>query len=233
MAVFAIGDLHLPGHLDKPMDVFGQQWDRHFDSIERNWRSAVSPGDIVLVPGDLSWAMQMDKAMDDLRAIAALPGLKLILRGNHDYWWSSISKLRAALPESMKAIQNDAVYTPEAVVCGTRSWSLPMEGDEAYDSDMKLYQREIIRLRLSLEAGARLSRETGKPLIAMTHFPPLYSDCKPTGFSELIEEYRVPIAVYGHLHGAGIKNAFIGEHGGTKYSLVSCDAIDFCPIRVL
>ena len=101
MSIFAIGDLHLPGHAQKPMDVFGSHWDRHFETISDHWRRMVTSEDVVLIPGDISWAMQLEEALDDLRAIAALPGRKLLLRGNHDYWWSSLSKLRAALPQGM------------------------------------------------------------------------------------------------------------------------------------
>ena len=109
MSIYAIGDLHLPGHAEKPMNVFGSHWDRHFEVISEHWRRMVAPEDVVLIPGDISWAMQLEEALDDLRAIAALPGQKLLLRGNHDYWWSSLTKLRAVLPEGMRVIQNDAL----------------------------------------------------------------------------------------------------------------------------
>lgn len=233
MALFAIGDLHLPGHLDKPMDVFGQHWDRHFDSISENWTRLITKDDTVLIPGDVSWAMQMPDAMDDLYAIAALPGRKLILRGNHDYWWSSISKLRSALPEGMYAVQNDAIVMPEAIICGTRGWNVPLEGEADYQNDDKIYQRELLRLRMSLDAAQRLKAKEDKPIVAMLHFPPIYQGLSTTGFSDILEEYQVPYAVYGHLHGAGIKNGFNGEHGGTRYQLASCDALGFCPIRIM
>lgn len=233
MSLFAIGDLHLPGHLDKPMDVFGQHWDRHFDVITENWLQKITDADTVLLPGDLSWAMQQEQAMDDLMAIARLPGRKLILRGNHDYWWSSISKLRSALPTSMQAIQNDALVMPEAIVCGTRGWNIPDENDPASQNDVKIYQRELLRLSLSLEEATRLQNQEDKPIVAMLHFPPIYSDLRETGFSGLLEQYHVPYAVYGHLHGLGIRNGFTGEHNGVQYHLVSCDALEFSPAYIL
>ena len=125
MSVFAIGDLHLPGHAEKPMDVFGSHWDRHFETISENWRAKITHEDIVLIPGDISWAMQLSDAADDLAASGELPGTKLLLRGNHDYWWSSLSKLRAALPKSMHVIQNDAMLLDGRVFCGTRGWTFP------------------------------------------------------------------------------------------------------------
>ena len=122
MSIFAIGDLHLPGHAQKPMDVFGSHWDRHFDVIRENWLSMVAPEDVVLIPGDISWAMLFEEAMIDIRSIAELPGQKVLLRGNHDYWWSSVSRLRAALPKGMYALQNDAIAVDGvAVVSGDRA----------------------------------------------------------------------------------------------------------------
>ena len=126
MSIFAIGDLHLPGGDKKPMDVFGARWERHFERICADWQSRVKPEDIVLIPGDISWAMQLGDALNDLREIAKLPGTILLLRGNHDYWWSSLSQLRACLPENMHAVQNDAFDAGECVFCGTRGWTIPL-----------------------------------------------------------------------------------------------------------
>ena len=140
MSIFAIGDLHLPGGDKKPMDVFGAHWERHFERICADWQSRVKPEDIVLIPGDISWAMQLGDALNDLREIAKLPGTILLLRGNHDYWWSSLSQLRACLPENMHAVQNDAFDAGECVFCGTRGWTIPL-GQNAAAQDEKLYRR--------------------------------------------------------------------------------------------
>ena len=230
MSVFAIGDLHLPGHEQKPMDVFGSHWDRHFETISENWRRKITAEDIVLIPGDISWAMQLSEAQDDLNAIGGLPGTKLLLRGNHDYWWSSLSKLRAVLPEGMHVIQNDAVCFGGHVFCGTRGWNFPTPQQPLGAQDEKVYQRELMRLRMSLDQAKKLQ---GEDLTVMLHFPPLFADGVSTAFTEILEEYAVDRVVYGHLHGAGIKIGFVGEREGIDYHLVSCDALGFDPIVII
>ena len=229
MSIFAIGDLHLPGHAQKPMDVFGSHWDRHFETISEHWRRMVAPTDVVLIPGDISWAMQLEEALDDLRAIAALPGRKLLLRGNHDYWWSSLSKLRAALPQGMFVIQNDALQLDGHVFCGTRGWMFPTAQQPLGEQDEKVFRRELMRLRMSLDQAARLA---GEDVTVMMHYPPLFADGIGTAFTDILEEYAVTRVVYGHLHGAGIKVAFRGLRGGIDYVLASCDALGFCPVQV-
>lgn len=231
MSVFAIGDLHLPGQGDKPMDVFGPQWERHFEAISAHWQSLVTPQDIVLLPGDISWAMQLANAREDLEAIAALPGKKILLRGNHDYWWSSISKVRSLLPSSMYALQNDALLLDGQVFCGTRGWSFPTAACPLDAQDEKIYQRELMRLQMSLEAAAML--HSARPWVVLMHFPPLLADEPATEYTRLLERYPVATVVYGHLHGAGIKNGFAGTKGGIAYHLVSCDALQFQPMLVM
>ena len=230
MSVFAIGDLHLPGHAQKPMDVFGSHWDRHFETISENWRRKITAEDVVLIPGDISWAMQLSEAQDDLNAIGGLPGTKLLLRGNHDYWWSSLSKLRAVLPQGMHVIQNDAVCIDGHVFCGTRGWNFPTPQQPLGVQDEKVYQRELMRLRMSLDQAKKLQ---GEDLTVMLHFPPLFADGVSTAFTEILEEYAVDRVVYGHLHGAGIKIGFSGEREGIVYHLVSCDALGFDPIMII
>lgn len=230
MAIFAIGDLHLPGHEQKPMNVFGSHWDRHFETISEHWRRMITEEDLVLIPGDISWAMQLKDAMDDLRAIAALPGKKLLLRGNHDYWWSSLSKIREALPEGMQVIQNDALLFQGHAICGTRGWTFPTPQQPLNEQDEKVYRRELMRLRMSLDQAQRLP---AVDIIVMLHYPPLYADGIGTAFTEILEEYGVRHVVYGHLHGAGIKIGFTGTRGGIEYHLTSCDALGFQPVRIL
>ena len=125
MTLFAIGDLHLPGGEEKPMDIFGDHWENHFAHIAADWRARVKDGDAVLIPGDISWAMQLECAVPDLQKIGALPGRKVLIKGNHDYWWNSISRLRRMLPEGMSALQHDALDMGDFVVCGTRGWMFP------------------------------------------------------------------------------------------------------------
>jgi len=172
--------------------------------------------------------MQFEEAKPDLQSIAELPGTKILLRGNHDYWWNSISRLRAWLPSGMLALQNDSIALNNRVICGTRGWNFPTEQSPLNDQEMKIYRRELIRLELTLENA----RSKEFPILAMTHFPPLLTDCRDTEFTALLEKYGVELCVYGHLHGTGIHNGFNGVHNGVEYRLVSCDSIAFAPVKV-
>ena len=225
MRVFAIGDLHLPGGDMKPMDVFGAHWENHFERIGDSWRRQVTQEDIVLIPGDISWAMQLGDAIHDLRAIAELPGRILILRGNHDFWWSSLTQLRCSLPQNMHAVQNDAFDGGEYVFCGTRGWMIPGQGASAQDE--KIYKREVMRLEMSLAAAKKMA--DGRPIVAMMHYPPLLPEHKAEGtdFTRLLSAYGVCRCVYGHLHGQSVQRGVRGDYGGVRYDLVSCDALGF------
>ena len=229
MTIFAIGDLHLPAE-EKPMDVFGDHWKDHFEKIAEDWRNKVQPDDIVLIPGDITWAMQLSGAKPDLMRIGELPGRKVITRGNHDYWWGSIGRVREALPEGMYALQNDAMLLDDVLLAGTRGWSLAM-GEEADPADVKIFNREQIRLEMSLKAARKLSED--KPLIVMMHYPPLTDSMRDTPFTQILRRYGVDHVVYGHLHGAALYGAFKGEQDGIRYHQVSCDGLDFKLYRVL
>ena len=159
MKIFAVADLHLPGGTNKTMDVFGKQWEGHFDRIRASWTEQVGEDDTVLLPGDLSWAMQMKDALEDLAEVGRLPGRKILLRGNHDYWWGSVTRLREALPKNMFALQNDALRLGDTVFCGSRGWTHPA-GDGREDAEnRRIYERELIRLEMSLEAGEKTGRQ--------------------------------------------------------------------------
>jgi len=223
LSIFAIADLHLPGGDIKPMDIFGAHWADHFERISQDWRSRVKDDDIVLLPGDISWAMSLPDAIPDLKAIGELPGKKVLLRGNHDYWWSSISRVRDALPENMYAVQNDCVCIDDTVICGTRGWNLP--GEQTTADDMKRYQRELLRLNMTLTQARRMAAD--RPIVCMMHFPPLTEAVRDSGFVELLQQFGISDVVYGHLHGAGLKTAFKGEYRGIRFHLVSCDGLGF------
>lgn len=225
MKLFAIGDLHLPGGDDKPMDVFGQHWEGHFERISQDWQERVAEDDVVLIPGDISWAMQLEHAKPDLEAIAALPGRKIIMKGNHDYWWNTLSQVKSALPAGMEAIQHNALDVGCAVVCGTRGWNIPTRETPLSAADMKIYSRELIRLELALQAAVKIKGD--KPLVVMMHYPPLYDMERETEFTALLEKYPVHTVVYGHLHGAGLKARYCGQERGIRYELVSCDGLEF------
>ncbi len=220
MSVFAISDLHLPAG-QKPMDVFGAHWTNHFERISADWRMRVGADDIVLLPGDITWAMRLDEAREDLNRIGALPGRKILLRGNHDYWWSAIGQVRRALPEGMYAIQNDAILLNGILFAGSRGWMIPTATSQ--EDDVRIYNRERTRLTMSLEAARRLSRDAH--LVAMMHYPPLIDGA--AGFSDILEQYDVKDCVYGHLHGAAIAGGVRGARRGVRYHQVSCDGLDF------
>lgn len=226
MRVYAIADLHLATVTPKPMTVFGPGWAGHPDAIFTNWREVVQDGDLVLLPGDLSWAMRLPDAMKDLAPVAALPGTKVLLRGNHDYWWTSGAKLRAALPPGMLAVQNDAVRVGGVVVCGSRGWLTP--GYEPLsEDDERLLGREAERLRLSTQAAARL-RQPGDALILMLHYPPASPPYPPNPLSNVIEAARPDLIVYGHLHGANPERA-LRHLNGIPAHLVAADGLKFRP----
>lgn len=223
MKVFAIGDLHLPGNSDKPMNVFGTGWDRHFERISENWRAIVTDQDLVLIPGDISWAMRLTDAMTDIMAISKLPGTKIIIRGNHDYWWSSIGKIRNCLPDGIIALQNDSITINGIAIAGTRGWVCP--GSAGFDSDdERIYRRELTRMELSLSSAAKYEH-----IICMIHYPPFNERRQESGFSELFSRYCVDKVVYGHLHGKSCAGAFEGCLNGVEYILCSCDHINLTP----
>ena len=209
------------------MDIFGPGWEGHPEAFFEGWREVVGDDDLVLVPGDLSWALRLEDALLDLNDIGELPGRKVILRGNHDYWWPSISKLRANLPEGMFAIQNDALRFGDLVVCGTRGWVTP-GSHEFSEQDEKIYLRELERLRLSLQAARKLG---GEKLIVMLHFPPANPRRESSGFTELLLEEKPDVLVFGHVHGDPDYRE--PELPGIDTHFVAADALGFRPRLLL
>ena len=227
--VYAIGDLHLSLSVpNKAMDVFGAHWKDHADRIKEAWQDTVSEDDLVLIPGDVSWAMYLSDAIADLAFIGSLKGSKLLLRGNHDYWWQSVTKVRAALPKGMYALQNDVFRFGDVYICGTRGWTVPESSHFKESADRKLFERELIRLDLSLNA---LPKDV--QAIGMLHFPPFSESGEPSEFAKKFAAAGVTDVVYGHLHGASHRFAFNGEYDGVRYHTVSADFLDFCPKKIL
>lgn len=230
MKLFAIADLHMPGGEDKPMDVFGGQWKDHVATIFGHWRELVTAQDVVLIPGDVSWAMQLEGAKPDLLAIGELPGRKLLCKGNHDYWWSSLKQLRSVLPPGVEALQHTVADVGEAVVTATRGWTFPMDGESLSAEDERILSRELIRLEIGLQAACKAAG--GRPVVVMLHYPPLYQSCRDTPFTRLLEKYPVHTVVYGHLHGDAIHGGFRGTHNGVRYVLASSDSLHFVPVEI-
>ncbi|MGZ3633310.1 MAG: metallophosphoesterase [Parachlamydiaceae bacterium] len=253
MAVWAIADLHLSfGAPDKAMDIFGPQWVNHAEKIKQNWHALVGQSDLVLIPGDISWAMTPEQAKADLDWIHELPGTKVLLRGNHDYWWTSLSKVQKVLPPSMHLIQNNAFFWNDIAIGGARLWDSPEFSFHDYvdykenprarvdvekttaSENQKIFQRELLRLETSLkELDAKAMR--GQKRIVMTHYPPISADLRSSEVSRLLEKYKIDICVFGHLHNLKPKSVVFGEKNSVRYIFTACDAdsVDFAPVKLL
>jgi len=228
MALWAISDLHLAINSDKPMDIFGNKWENHHEKIKENWLSKISPKDTVLIAGDISWSMNISEGRSDLEWINKLPGKKILIKGNHDYWWSSITKLNS-LYADMDFIQNNFFNYKNFAICGTRGWNCP--GATKFTvHDEKIYDRELIRLRLSLDEAVNKGY---KKIIVMLHYPPTNDKFEETELIRIIKEYNVVKVIYGHLHGPSLSRLYEGNIEGVEYIVTSCDYLNFNPLLIL
>jgi uncharacterized protein len=228
--LWALADLHLSLSGAKPMVVFGELWHDHAARMAAAWDAAVGDEDGVLLAGDLSWARGLEEAREDLAWVGARPGRKLLLRGNHDSWWASLSKVRRALPAGCVPLQNDAHLLAGRVIVGARGWTAP-GGPAASEHDRAVFEREIGRLRLSL-ADAERKFDPGIPRAAMLHYPPWVLGYPPTEVVAILREGRVRDCVYGHLHGEDHRLAVRGEHEGIRFHFAAADATGFAPIEI-
>lgn len=228
--VWAIGDLHLSIGLEnekqKPMDQFGESWVQHTAKIARSWCERVQAQDIVLLAGDISWGNRVEEARFALNWLGCLPGRKVLVRGNHDNWWQSIGKVRAALPPGMYAIQNDALLLDDVAISGARGWTFADPEGPAHQE--KMLRREFARLEASLAAMSADARYR----IALLHFPPFDDAGLAPEVAVLLEKYRVDLCVFGHLHGEEAARFRSIEKNNIKYVLASADYIDFSPLAV-
>ncbi|MCL2838256.1 MAG: metallophosphoesterase [Oscillospiraceae bacterium] len=242
--IYAIADLHLSiGTENKEMDIFGENWRDHTRKIEENWNSIVGADDTVVIAGDICWATGMENARLDLEFIHNLAGArKIILKGNHDYWWNTVTKLDNFAREcgfhTLRFLHNDAIVVEDKVVCGTRGWMLEENPQNA--DNYKIFEREKIRLELSLEKARKLqqaepdlcSGASEAEIVAFMHYPPVTRGSDNTDFLEIMRKFGVKRCYYGHLHGASHKSAVIGEVDGIDLRLVACDYTDFAPVPV-
>lgn len=224
MKLFAISDLHISTTEDKPMDIFGKTWVNYLEKIAEDWQSKVSEEDVVVIGGDISWAMTLDNALKDIEFIKNLKGNKVLIKGNHDYWWQGITKIRSLLPENIYALQNDSIKFGNVVICGSRAWTVPGAPDYK-EADEKIYKREVERLRLSFY-NAKQMREEGDKLVALVHYPPFNVRRENSLFTEMFEENCVDAVIYGHLHGKDSRGDKLVIKNGIKYYLTSCDMVD-------
>lgn len=228
MSLFVIGDPHLSLACDKPMDIF-RGWQDHVTRLEENWNKTVGPEDTTVIVGDLSWGMSLAEAEADFRFLDRLNGEKILLKGNHDYWFTTKTGVERFFAErgfsSLKMLFNNAFDRFGSIICGTRGWVNDQSGDSA---DRKVIAREAGRLRLSLEEGRKL----GNGLTAFLHYPPVYyvNECRE--ILDVLHEYGVKRCYYGHIHGAGHQYAVDGLFEGIDFRLTACDYVDFCPVEV-
>ena len=226
--IYGIGDLHLDFSKEKPMDIFGEHWVEHENKIFNNWKEIIKEDDLVLLPGDISWALKISEAYYDLKKIDKLPGKKIITKGNHDYWWEGPKKLRELDLKTIKFIQNNYYIHENIGICGTRGWI--SEDMEDFDSqDEKIFNRELHRLELSL---SKMIEKVDKKIV-MIHYPPFNMDSKPNKFVDIMLKYNVDICIYGHLHSEGHRYAVEGNIHGIQFHCVSSDYINFKPKKIL
>ena len=225
MAVYTISDLHLSFGAQKPMTIF-KGWDNYEQRIAANWTRRITPEDTVVLPGDLSWAMKLPETAADLAFLHRLPGKKIILKGNHDLWWSTMKKVTAFLDEnkfdSILPLFNNAYVAEDFAVCGSRGWFY-----DAGEADQKIVLREAGRLQTSIEAA----KATGKPPLVFLHYPPVYGEYVCREIMEVLHRHGIQTVYHGHIHGAGCHNA-VAEFEGITFHLVSCDCMDFTPLCI-
>ena len=226
MALFVLGDTHLSLGGAKPMDVF-PGWNGYVEKLEANWRKLVKPEDTVVLAGDISWSMRLADTRKDFAFLNGLPGQKLIMKGNHDYWWSTANKMNAFFRaegfDTLRLLHNNSYTVDGYALCGTRGWLF--DADEPHDE--KVMNREIGRLRLSLEAA-----EPGKEKLVFLHYPPVYTGADAPEIVAVLKEYGIRRCFYAHLHGKAIRFAVQGEVDGIRYKLVSADGLQFCPYKI-
>lgn len=231
MRIFAISDLHLSFAVDKPMDIFGDSWADHPNRIREEWSDLVKDDDVILIPGDVSWAMKIDEARQDFAFIQELPGTKVIIKGNHDYWWASLSKVKKFVPGSVIPLQNTATVFGDIGVAGSRLWIDPdLNLEKATPEDNKIWERELARLRQSLEA---LPDGLNKRII-MTHYPPISLDGRQGRAVDVASQYGCDVWVFGHMHlGSLDYDGFNRTIDGVRYEFVSADYLAFRPKLIL
>ena len=235
MAVYVIADLHLDTKSNqKSMEIFGNRWKDYVKKIENNWKRLVSEDDTVIIPGDISWALNLNEAIYDLKWIDALPGKKILLKGNHDFWWATASKMKKFFCENcittIDILNNDALIVEDYIICGSRGWftdSTMQTASQNVDYS-KIINRETIRLKMSLEAAATLQKETNKEVLAFLHFPPVWGDFRCENILDLLNEYEIKTCYFGHIHGC-YSNSPSFEDNGIKFIMISADFLDFIP----
>ncbi len=230
MALYSIADLHLPLGIDKPMDVFGAKWENYVQRLSDNWQSKIKEEDTVVLPGDFSWATYLEQSQKDFEFLNKLNGRKILLKGNHDYWWTTMNKLNEFIAsngfKNIYFLHNNSYMYENIAICGTRGWIHPA-WDGFGAEDRKIFDREVLRLELSLKSAGN-----AEEMYVFTHYPPRSNKLEPNAFTDMMSSYPVTKCIYGHLHSAAHKNAVEGMVDGIEYRLVSSDYLRFDPILI-
>lgn len=225
MAIYVIGDLHLSFSTNKPMDIFGRNWQNYEEKVKKDWLLKVKPEDTVILPGDFSWAMYLDETEKDFEFINNLPGKKILLKGNHDYWWTTLTSMRKYIKEenfeNIDFLYNNSYEIENKIIAGTKGWNISDEQE-----DIRLTKREVARLELSIKSGIE-KYGNDKEIIVFMHYPPLTKTNIDTDYTRLMKKYGIKRCYYGHLHANSIKDAVEGNVDGIEYKLVSSDGLDF------
>ena len=237
MSIYALADLHLSLSCpDKSMEVFGLSWGDYISKVRENWEKVVKDTDTVLIPGDISWATYIDKAGEDFRFISDLPGRKLLCRGNHDYWWTTIKKMEEFLASkglaNMEFVRTNAIPVEDAIVTGTRGWMIETKESIEGSENKKIYEREKLRIKMCIDALNEADPGHDKKHIFMIHYPPVTARKDFTEFAHMMAEGGVDICVYGHLHGSAHKKVFEGGFEGTGFICASADFVKFSPVLI-
>lgn len=229
MALYVISDLHLSTGVKKPMDVFGGKWQGYMEKIEKHWRAMISPEDTVIIGGDVSWGINLKEALPDFLLLNSLPGKKILLKGNHDLWWGTVSKMKRFFAENnienMDFLFNNCFIYDNIGICGTRGWFYEENFKEAHDE--KVFRRELLRLETSLQAARKAGAEE---LYCFLHYPPIHAGFRCGEIIELMQKYDVKRCIYGHLHSESQRYAVTGMHEGIDFLLTAGDYIDFMPV---
>lgn len=223
--IYGLSDLHLDYTGDKSMEVFGSAWENYEQRMFKAWKDIVKEDDYIVVPGDISWALRIDEAYNDLKRIESLPGKKIFLKGNHDLWWSSLTKIKELNLKNMFFLQNNSIETEDYVFIGTRGWLSPKSYEFSEDTDRKIYNRELTRLKLSLDSV----KNKEKDIICLFHYPPVEKDRTLNDFGLFLKEHNIKVAVYGHLHAYSLNNVVDEVVEGIEFHCISADYLQFIP----
>jgi predicted phosphohydrolase len=235
MSIYTIGDLHLSFHENKPMGIFGENWEGHEEKIKKDWKEKVTENDLVVIPGDFSWSTYLKDTYEDFDYLNKLPGKKILLKGNHDYWWTTVTSMRKFLKENnfqtIDFVYNTAYEFENYIIAGTRGWGQNEEGE-----DRKLLKREVARLELSLEKALEQKEKQEKEILVFLHYPPIIHsnliNHEMSEFVKVLKKYDIKKCYYGHLHSSSIREAVEGNYYGIDFKLVSADGLDFKLLKV-